>query len=277
MSPSCTRNSRGAMFAPSFAPGKDADRFPVLTAGINAVTMNQTVDVVAEWIETGRREYVNVCTSHTTVECYDSPALARAVNASGLAVPDGMPLVWLGRLRGRRVGRVYGPDLMLALCRHGESRQYRHFFYGGTPQTLERLEDRLRRRFPRIVVAGRFAAPFRALTSDETAEVVKSVNQAAPDIVWVGLGTPKQDYWMATFRPALDAPALIGIGAAFNFHAGTVDQAPRWIMSCGLEWLYRLFKEPRRLWRRYLLGNPRFVYLAGKQLLTGRPPVEGLR
>jgi N-acetylglucosaminyldiphosphoundecaprenol N-acetyl-beta-D-mannosaminyltransferase len=178
-----------------------------------------------------------------------------------------MPLVWVGRLQGHRAARVYGPDLMLALCAVSREPGYRHFFFGSTDAVLAVLTDRLRQRFPRLEVAGTYAPPFRPLTPEEERSVADMINAARPDIVWVALGTPKQDYWVGRFRPLLEAPALIAIGAAFDFHSGRLPQAPRWMMRCGLEWVFRLCVDPRHLWRRYLLGNPRFVCLVLKQLL----------
>lgn len=250
---------------------KSSEKFPVLAALIDAVNPGRAVEIISGWIRTGRREYVNVCTAHTTLECFRSAELARIVNGAGLAVPDGMPLVWLGKLRGRRVDRVYGPDLMLALCEAGLPHGYRHFLYGSTPAVLEQLEKNLRERYPNVILAGSYSPPFRDLSPDETKDVARMINDAKPDVVWVGLGTPKQDRWVAEFRDRLAAPVLVAIGAAFDFHAGTLKQAPRWMMRCGLEWLYRLAREPRRLWRRYILGNPAFVCLALWQLLTGLP------
>lgn len=237
---------------------------------ISALSFELALGLIDGWVERRERHYVNVCTAHTILECHDAPALAAVVNGSGMATPDGMPLVWLGRLRGHPVERVYGPDLMLAVCERGLARGYRHFLYGGTPEVVEELARRLQARFPGLQIAGTYAPPFRPLSGDEERATVALINDSAPDIVWVGLGTPKQDYWVARFRPWLAAPALIAIGAAFDFHAGRVRQAPPWLQRAGLEWLFRLSQEPRRLWRRYLLGNPRFVALALRQLIRER-------
>lgn len=244
-------------------------RFPVVNVRISALTFDQALTLIDGWIARRERHYVNVCTTHTVLECHDAPELAAIVNQAGMATPDGMPLVWLGRLRGHPVERVYGPDLMLAVCERGQARGYRHFFYGGAEGVAERLAERLRARFPRLLVAGVYSPPFRPLTAEEERDVAARINASGADIVWVGLGTPKQDYWMARFRPMLSAPALIAVGAAFDFHAGRVRQAPRWMQRSGLEWFFRLTQDPRRLWKRYLVGNPRFVYLVARQLLRG--------
>jgi N-acetylglucosaminyldiphosphoundecaprenol N-acetyl-beta-D-mannosaminyltransferase len=236
-------------------------RFDVLQIGISAITMPRAIEAIAGWIAAGDRQYVNVCTTDVVLRAHDDPRLADIIRSSGMATPDGMPLVWLGRLKGLDVGRVYGPDLMLALCQHGLMAGWRHYFYGATEEVLRDLTARLTERFPQLQVAGVLAPPFRALTREEEAITVARINTARPDLVWVGIGTPKQDFWMAHFRARLDAPVLIAVGAAFNFHAGQVRQAPRWMMRAGLEWLFRLAMEPRRLWRRYLIGIPRFIWL----------------
>lgn len=251
-------------------PDSRPSRFPVVCVGISAITLEDATTIIEQWIAQRRRHYVNVCTTHTILECQDAPALREIVNNAGMATPDGMPLVWMGRLFKQRVGRVYGPDLMLAVCARGEAPGYRHFFYGGAPGVPELLAAKLCERFPRLQVAGSYAPPFRALADAEEQEIATLINASRPDVVWVGLGTPKQDYWVARFRPRLDAPVLVAVGAAFDFHTNRVKQAPRWMQRSGLEWLFRLSQEPGRLWRRYLLGNPRFVYLALRQLLRRR-------
>lgn len=248
------------------AAGESSPRFPVLSIGINAVTLSQTVLIIDSWIRRKEKHYINVCTVHTALECYDSPDLAGVVNRSGLSVPDGMPLVWLGKLRRLRMGRVYGPDLMLSVCQYGQTRGYRHFFYGSTPDVISKLENNLSKSFPDIRIAGRYSPPFTALSGREKQDVAAIVNHSQADIVWVGLGTPKQDHWVGEFRSRLNAPVLIAVGAAFDFHAGTLKQAPRWMMSCGLEWFFRLVMEPKRLWKRYIFGNPIFIFLTARQL-----------
>jgi N-acetylglucosaminyldiphosphoundecaprenol N-acetyl-beta-D-mannosaminyltransferase len=201
------------------------------------------------------------------IESRTDPDLRRIHNNAGMVTPDGMPLVWLSWLnRKRHVERVYGPDLMLEVCCYGQSRKWRHFFYGTTEETLERLSAKLLRVCPEMEIAGCMAPPFRNLTPDEFECITSKINNAAADIVWVGLSTPKQERWMHAARPHLDAAVLLGVGAAFDFHAGKVRQAPRWIQRCGMEWAYRLYTEPRRLWRRYLRNNPAFVALILTQL-----------
>jgi N-acetylglucosaminyldiphosphoundecaprenol N-acetyl-beta-D-mannosaminyltransferase len=243
-------------------------KFRVLTTAISATDPAATTLTIGQWIGEKRRDYVSFCTADVVLQAYDNQELSEIVNRAGIAAPDGMPLVWLGRLLTRTdVQRVYGPDMMLKICAHGISDGWRHFFYGGTQDVLNDLTAALRKRFPDMVIAGQFAPPFRALTLDEEAEIAGIINGAEPDLVWVGLGTPKQDFWIGRFRGKLEAPVLLAVGAAFNFHAGHVAQAPRWMMALGLEWLFRLGTEPKRLWKRYLVGVPRFLFLVMKDLL----------
>nr|HID14252.1 glycosyltransferase [Anaerolineae bacterium] len=237
-------------------------RVNVLGVGVSAVNMAITLETIEDWIARREPHYVCVTGVHGVMESQRDPEVRRIHNASGLTTPDGMPLVWLSRLRGRRhVERVYGPDLMVALCERSAERQYRHFFYGGARGVPEQLAANLRRRFPRLQVVGTYSPPFRSLTPEEDEQVVQMINQTAPDIVWVGLSTPKQERWMAAHIGRVKAPVLIGVGAAFDFLAGRKKQAPRWMQRSGLEWLFRLLTEPRRLWRRYLINNPLFVLL----------------
>ena len=242
-------------------------RINILGVGISAINLQQAVRQIDEWISSRDAQYVNVCTVHTVMECQNAGRLRGLVNASGLATPDGMPLVWLGQLHGYdTAGRVYGPDLMLAVCEQMQAAGRRHFFYGGAPGVAERLGARLQARFPALVVAGTHAPPYRPADAQEDQDVLDAINASAPDIVWVGLGTPKQDYWVARHRAQLRAPVLIAVGAAFDFHAGLLKQAPRWMQRNGLEWLFRLVQEPRRLAYRYLVYNPLFVMRVALQL-----------
>ena len=237
----------------------DDRRFRVLDVGVSELTMDEAIRRVEGWVSRRDRVYVNVCTTDTVLKCHDDARLAAIVEGAGMATPDGMPLVWIGRAKGFAVDRVYGPDLMLRVI--GQVGGLRHYFYGATEQTLVKLQERLSICFPGISVVGMYAPPFRPLREDEVGVIADAINAARPDVVWVGIGTPRQDFWMAQFRPLLDAPVLIAVGAAFDFHAGIVYQAPRWMMGIGMEWLFRLLMDPRRLWRRYLIGNVRFVGL----------------
>jgi N-acetylglucosaminyldiphosphoundecaprenol N-acetyl-beta-D-mannosaminyltransferase len=235
-------------------------RINILGVGISAINLQQAVRQIEEWIARRDAQYVNVCTVHTVMECQKAERLRHLVNSSGLATPDGVPLVWLGHLHGYRgVSRVYGPDLMLALCDGLQRTGARHFFYGGAPGVAGLLAKKLKARFPSLLVAGTHTPPYRPADAQESQDVLDAINAAAPDIVWVGLGTPKQDYWVARHRALLRAPVLIAVGAAFDFHAGLLRQAPKWMQRNGLEWLFRLIQEPRRLAFRYVVYNPLFL------------------
>jgi len=224
--------------------------------------MAQAVATVEGWIEQRQRHYVCVTGVHGVMESQRDENLRRTHAGAGLVTPDGMPLLWLGRLRGfTHMNRVYGPDLMLQLCERSVAEGYRHYLYGGGEGIAQRLSEKLRERFPGIRMVGAHSPPFRPLTPEEDEEVVRRINVARPDIVWVGLGTPKQERWMEAHRDRLEASVLIGVGAAFDFHSGAKRQAPRWMQNSGLEWLFRLANEPRRLWRRYLVNNTWFVTL----------------
>lgn len=237
------------------------ERVNILGVGISPLTRDQAVATIDGWIAHRERQYVCVSGIHGVMESQRDERLRAIHNAAGMVTPDGMPLVWLSRLKGFPfVERVYGPDLLLACCQRSVTTGYRHFFYGGAAGVPERLIQRLQARFPGLEVVGGYSPPFRALTTAEDAEVVRRINAAEPDVVWVGLSTPKQERWMSEHRDRLAAPVFIGVGAAFDFHAGLKPQAPRWMQRNGLEWLFRLWKEPRRLWRRYLRNNPLFVW-----------------
>lgn len=235
-------------------------RTDVLGVGISAIDPEQALEEITSWIDDGRRSYVCVTGVHGVMESQSDPELLRIHNESGLTTPDGMPMVWASRFAGHRhVRRVYGPDLMLAVCRRAAERGWSSYFYGGAEGVPDELAAALRTRFPGLKVVGAHSPPFRPLTDEEDAAIVDEINEAHPDLVWVGLSTPKQERWIAAHRDRLDAPVLLGVGAAFDFHTGRVSQAPAWMQRSGLEWLYRLGREPRRLWRRYLANNPRFL------------------
>ncbi len=246
-------------------------RVNILGVGISTINMDIALEVIEGWIAHRESHYVCVTPVHSVMECQRDPELRRIYHASGMTTPDGMPLVWLSRLRGYHyVDRVYGPDLMLALCQRSIELGYRHFFYGGAEGVPEQLATNLQRRFPGLVIAGTYSPPFRPLTPEEDDQAVQMINEASPDVVWVGLGSPKQERWMAAHISRVKAPVLIGVGAAFDFLTGRKKQAPRWMQRNGLEWLFRLLTEPRRLWRRYLVNNPLFVLLVLAQALELR-------
>ena len=244
------------------------EKVDILGVPVSAIDMPMALDIIEGWIAERRPGFVCLRDVHGVMLCQKDEALMRIHRDAGMVAPDGMPLVWFGRLLGtRRMGRVCGPDLMPALCERSLARGYRHFFYGGGPGVAERLAEALRARFSGLAVAGIYAPPFRPLTEEEDVAAVRMINESRADIVWVGLGTPKQERWMAEHLGRLEAPVMLGVGAAFDFHAGAVRRAPRWMQRSGLEWLFRLLAEPRRLWRRYLVLAPKFVVLAALQLL----------
>ena len=243
-------------------------RVDVLGVEVSAINMEMALGSISGWIDALDRQYVCVTGVHGVMESQRDPALAAIHNASGLTTPDGMPMVWAGKKAGADwMERVYGPDLMLAVCQLAADAGWSSFFYGGSPGVPEQVAEALRARFPALKIAGCYSPPFRALTDEEKADVTDMINTASPTLVWVGLSTPKQERWMAEFRPLLEAPVLFGVGAAFDIHAGRLPQAPPWMQQSGLEWAYRLYREPRRLWRRYLVNNPRFV-----AAILSRPP-----
>jgi N-acetylglucosaminyldiphosphoundecaprenol N-acetyl-beta-D-mannosaminyltransferase len=244
-----------------------AGRVNVLGVGISVLNLEIAASVIEEALERRCKGYVCVTGVHGVSEAQADPAFRAILNRSFLTTPDGMPMVWIGKLQGfRQMGRVYGPDLMLRLCECPRLRRFSHFFYGGAPGVAEELKRRFEKRYPDLRVAGALAPPFRPLNAEEEDELIKKVAAVKPDIFWVGLSTPKQERFMAQFWDKLDATLLFGVGAAFDFHAGTARQAPLWMQRSGLEWLFRLRCEPRRLWKRYLKNNPLFVVRALCQL-----------
>jgi N-acetylglucosaminyldiphosphoundecaprenol N-acetyl-beta-D-mannosaminyltransferase len=218
------------------------------------------------------RGYLCACNVHTVTASGEDAELRTALMASSINVPDGQPLVWaINALGYRLAGRVYGPELMARATARAAVRGYRLYLYGGRNQgALVQLALNLRRRHPGVKIVGGYSPPHRPLTEEERAALVREINHSQPDVVWVGIGVPKQEKWMAEMRPVLDAPVLVGVGAAFDFHAGLVPQAPNWMQESGLEWAYRLAHEPRRLWKRYLRYNPRFLGAFARQLVRTR-------
>jgi N-acetylglucosaminyldiphosphoundecaprenol N-acetyl-beta-D-mannosaminyltransferase len=234
---------------------------PVMGVPLALTDYERTLDWMDAAVASGHRGYICVAATHTVVACQDDAELRAAVLASDLTVPDGQPLVWALNAFGHKLReRVYGPDLMALACERAARTGQRMYLYGGRTQgALTDLARQLRLRFPGLQIVGGHAPVFRPLSEDEQASIAAEINRARPDVVWVGLGVPRQEKWMAQMRPRLDAAVLVGVGAAFDFHAGLVPQAPGWVQRSGLEWLFRLIQEPRRLWRRYLTHNPRFI------------------
>ena len=238
----------------------------ILGTRIDITNLNDASRSIVGWIQDHKKTYVCVAPVATIIDCQKDPQYRAIINNSGMTTPDGMPLVWLGKLAGHHtIQRTYGPDLLLKLCEQSQEKGYRHFFYGATEDALVQLIKKLKLSFPKINIAGFYAPPLRGMDEREHQEVLDQMNQANPDILWVGLGSPKQDYWMARHRDQLNVPVMIGVGAAFDFIAGIKRQAPRWMQRSGLEWFFRLCSEPRRLWKRYLVGNSLFIYLLFRQ------------
>jgi N-acetylglucosaminyldiphosphoundecaprenol N-acetyl-beta-D-mannosaminyltransferase len=245
-----------------------SDFLNILGVKIAATNLQLACQSIDRWIKERHKTYVCIAPVATIVDCRRDPKYRKVVNNAGMTTPDGMPLVWIGRLRGKKsTQRTYGPDLMLAFCQLSQTGGCRHYFYGGNPETNNRLMERLQNRFPGIKIAGNFSPPLRGIGELEQEDVIERINHANPDILWVGLGSPKQDYWMSNHRDKLNVPVMVGVGAAFDFIAGTKPQAPRWMQRSGLEWLFRLCCEPKRLWKRYLIGNSQFIWYLLKDTL----------
>ena len=261
--------------APSASgPAPSHERCHILGVGISAIDREKALKTIEAWIAAQLRHYVTVTGVHGVMESQRDAELMRIHNAAGMVTPDGMPMVWISRMRGlKHVSRVYGPDLMLDVCARSVQTGWRHFLYGGAEGVADLLAQKLRHRFTGLQVVGTFCPPFRPMTDEEDRALVDRINEAQPDIVWVGLSTPKQEYWMARHVGRLNAAVLIGVGAAFDFNAGIKAQAPLWMQQAGLEWLFRLATEPRRLGRRYLINNTGFVYrLIRSRLSTDTAP-----
>lgn len=233
----------------------------ILGVDIAVTTLERTADRVRQWIADRKKVYLCFAPVSTLVDCRDNENYRQIVNGAALVNPDGVPVVWVARAKGKKdMQRTGGPDFMALTLKESTSEGPRHFFYGGNETTKDRLLKMVQQRWPQAVVAGAIAPPFRQSGEMEDPSVIDEINAASPDILWVGLGSPKQDVWMANHRNQLTCPVICGVGAAFDFIAGTKPMAPNWMRSNGLEWLFRLGCEPRRLWRRYLIGNCKFIY-----------------
>ena len=252
-----------------------ARRVDVLGVTVDAQTLDGAVETIGTWIERRDPHYVCITGVHGVIESQDDDRLRRIHNEAGMVTTDGMPLVWLSRRRvppGTEVERVYGPDLMVACFARSEARGWRHFLFGSSPETLERLQAAMRARFPQAPIVGALSPPFRPLHPGEEGAIAAEISAARPDIVWVGLSTPKQERWMAAHVGRVHASVLVGVGAAFDFHAGVKRQAPRLMQRAGLEWAFRMASEPRRLGGRYLRNNPRFAWLVLRQAMRDARP-----
>ena len=241
--------------------------YRILGTRVDAPTWEQALTHITAWARAGQSRYVAVANVHMIMEAYDHPDFRRVVDEADLVVPDGMPLVWMLRALGQKnQPRLYGAELTRRLCHMAAAQRLPVGFYGSTPATLARLTARLQQACPELQVVYTYSPPFRALSPQEQAAIVADIQTRGPRLLFVALGCPKQERWMAAHRGRIPA-VMLGVGAAFDFLAGTKPQAPRWMQQAGLEWLFRLLTEPRRLWRRYVKHNPRFLALALRQLL----------
>ncbi len=251
------------MTASSFCP----PRVNVLGVGISALNLNTALEASEILLDQGNNGYICVTGVHGIMEAQHDERFRQVLNGSFLTTPDGMPTVWLGRLHGfKNMSRVYGPDYMLGLCERSVAKGYRHFLYGGKEGVAEALRRELEARFPGLQIVGTFTPPFRPLNDVEEIQLRNQLQSLQPDILWCGLSTPKQEVFMHTYEQRLPVKLMVGVGAAFDLLSGNLSEAPDWMKRSGLQWLYRLLMEPRRLWRRYLLNNPRFMWLTTLQL-----------
>jgi len=242
-------------------------RANVLGVGVHATNLEEAVLLSDRFLQSGARGYVSVTGVHGVMEAERDSQLRRILNDATLCLPDGMPAVWVGRAQGHlAMGRVYGPDYMLAMCRLSAARGYRNFLFGGKPGVAELLQQQLQQRLPNLQIVGAYTPPFGPLSAAQESELRDLVAESKPDILWVGLSTPKQERFMAGHLDKLEVKLMAGVGAAFDIHAGLVSDSPGWVKQCGLQWLDRLRKEPRRLWRRYLRNNPAFVWKIALQM-----------
>jgi N-acetylglucosaminyldiphosphoundecaprenol N-acetyl-beta-D-mannosaminyltransferase len=254
-------------------PEQQPQVFSVLGVSVNAVQIPDVIERMEKWIrQKNGCHYITVTGMHGVTEAQHDPSFKQILNSAGMVVPDGYPLVLLGRKNGFRhlARRVYGPELMATFCEQTSRLGYRHFFYGGAPGVAEDLAQKFTQQYPGLVVAGTYSPPFRDVTPEEDQETIARVEECRTDVLWVGLGTPKQELWMYEHRDKLSVPVLVGVGAAFDFHTGRTKQAPKWMREHGLEWLFRLCAEPRRLWRRYILYGTEFVWLVALELFGFR-------
>lgn len=246
----------------------ERDRATVLRTKIDALSWEAALACLHAWARSRESRYVAICNVHSVITASQDPAFLDVINGADMATPDGAPVAWMMRRLGfRGQQRINGPDLMWRYCEAIGGSEESIYLYGSSEETLARLTRRLREAFPRLHIAGAFSPPFRPLTQEEDADAVKRINDSGAGVVFVSLGCPKQEIWMAAHRGRVNA-VMVGVGAAFDYHAGTIKRAPLWMQRAGLEWLHRLCSEPRRLWKRYLVTNTLFILYAAKQLLV---------
>ncbi|HMQ04698.1 MAG TPA: WecB/TagA/CpsF family glycosyltransferase [Pyrinomonadaceae bacterium] len=244
------------------------ERFRIVSLDVDRVTHGSAVERVIQLANNGSGAYVCFGTVHMVMESFDSPEFAAKVNAADMIVTDGMPLVWMQKLqKAVEPERVRANDLMMLIMAEAERKGIRVGFYGGRPEVVERMVGRAGQEHPDLAVSFAYSPPFRPLTADEDKEITDRINASGTQILFMGLGCPKQENWMAEHRDRLNC-VMLGVGASFDFYAGNVKESPAWLGRLGLEWLYRLVQEPKRLWRRYLILNPRFIWHAARQLLS---------
>jgi N-acetylglucosaminyldiphosphoundecaprenol N-acetyl-beta-D-mannosaminyltransferase len=249
------------------ALANDRKKANVLGIGIDAVNMEEALERIAAELGQRRKGYVCLTGVHGVMEAQRDPALATIYAGAALAAPDGMPTVWMGRHQGfKKMERVPGPDLMLEVVRREEFRHYSHFFCGGKAGVAEELREHLLARYPFAKIAGTYTPPFGPMTHVQDMELIDMVGRLQPDIIWVGISTPKQERFMAHYLPLLDTTLMFGVGAAFDFHTGRIADCADWIKLAGLQWLDRLIQDPKHLWRRYLRNNPPFLFYSFLQL-----------
>jgi N-acetylglucosaminyldiphosphoundecaprenol N-acetyl-beta-D-mannosaminyltransferase len=237
-----------------------AERFDVLGVRINSISFKVAIECIQSWLKNRTRTRIVTFTNvHAVMGARRDESFRQVLNQADMVCPDGMPLVWLDHLGGGNTERVCGPDFMAEFFRQTEGNGYKHFFYGGAPAVVERLAATMQSRFPGARIAGFYSPPYRALTAEEDEAVVRMINSAAPDLLWVGLGCPKQERWMSAHREAIHSVVMLGVGQAFDIHGNALAHAPRWMRDHGLEWMFRLCSEPKRLWKRYLVTNTGFV------------------
>jgi N-acetylglucosaminyldiphosphoundecaprenol N-acetyl-beta-D-mannosaminyltransferase len=242
-------------------------RVNILGVGVSALSMDAALRESERFLDSGQRGYVCVTGVHGIIEAQGDQSFRNILNNSFLTTPDGMPTVWLGHLHGfKEMTRVYGPDYMLGLCERSMERGYRHFLYGGKPGVAEELRTELTRRFPTLKIVGTYCPPFRPLNAQEETDLCEQLERSQADVLWCGLSTPKQERFMAAYSSRLPVRLMVGVGAAFDLLSGNLREAPDWMKRSGLQWLYRLIREPKRLWRRYLINNPRFMWLTFLQI-----------
>jgi N-acetylglucosaminyldiphosphoundecaprenol N-acetyl-beta-D-mannosaminyltransferase len=239
------------------------NRVPILGVPVSVVDRQSALEQIGRWIEAGENRYVCATDVHSVMQAQRNPDHMDALQAADMVIPDGTPLVWVSRARGHaQIERVCGPDIMRQVCEAAAQRGWRIYFFGGAEGVADIVASNFQRQFPGLIVAGTQSPPYRKLSPAEMEAAVEAINDSRPDVVWIGLGCPKQEIWMLDNVGKLNGAVAIGVGAAFDFHSGRVPRAPRWMRSNGLEWLHRLVQEPGRLWRRYLLMGPDFIVRA---------------